>query len=265
MGFTVSAEPRLLNVALAGPPQLDKALDEKGQRLAPAPAASGSDAKTVYFSRSEDLGQIDLGWFSNRRVTNLRLKEPTGAKQLKEISGKLLLQVDVQNEVLARLDKVMDSAGKSADGAGGGTLKLQSIKKQANGNIEAQVTLVNLGPNPLGNNIIINQGGGIVIQGNIQIQGGGGIVIGPNGVRINGAGNGNLKDLPDLLDAKGQKFRPIGLTNDSFNFVNGTASRSGTITYQPTQGQAEPSELVLFGTRTHTIGVPFRFENVSLP
>jgi hypothetical protein len=99
----------------------------------------------------------------------------------------------------------------------------------------------------------------------MQIQGGGGIVIGPNGVRVSTAGTGSVKDLPDLIDAKGQKFTRAKASDDTFNVVNDTRSRTVTVLYQPNPGQAEPSELVLYGTHTRTIGVPFRFENIPLP
>jgi hypothetical protein len=68
-----------------------------------------------------------------------------------------------------------------------------------------------------------------------------------------------------LLDAKGQTFKVASIANDSVNFVNDSNTRSTTIIFQPNPGQAEPRELVLFGTRTHTIAVPFRFEKVPLP
>ena len=101
----------------------------------------------------------------------------------------------------------------------------------------------------------------IIIRGNLNVQG---MVIGPGGVRING-GSGSSNDLPDLVDAKGQKYRATKVIGDSFNFVNGSSSRTVTILFQPNPGQAEPRELVLFGTRTHTIAVPFHFENLPLP
>ena len=58
------------------------------------------------------------------------------------------------------------------------------------GNIEAQVSLENVGNNPFGGNIIMNGNGGVIIRGNVVINGGG-MIIGPGGVRAIGAGNGN--------------------------------------------------------------------------
>ena len=186
------------------------------------------------------------------------------AKLLNELTGNLTLQLDLQNEVLAKLDNVMESAGKFAYAANGGRLKVQSIKKLDNGQIEAQVSVENVGGNPFGGNIVVNGNGGVIIRGNVIINGGG-IVINGNGVRINGNGGGNTNDLPSLVDAKGQKFKTVSVSNDSFNMSNGSTSRNATLVFQANPGQAEPSELVLFGTRTHTIAVPFRFENLPLP
>jgi hypothetical protein len=269
--FIISAEPRLLNHALVGRPMLQKALDDQGRELqpsldAPKESKTSKEQGLRELERLAAMGAYDYAGLQNptRRFVQARVKEEHAAMALKELVGTLTLKVDRQDQVLARLDKVMDAAGQSADGVHGGTLKVNSIKKLDSGKVEAQLTLENFGANPFGGNIIINGNGGVIIRGRVQIQGGG-IVMGPNGVRINGSGNGGLKDLPDLVDAKGQKFKLTGASNESFVMNNGATSRTATLTYQPNPGQAEPRELILFGTRTYTIDVPFRFENVPLP
>jgi hypothetical protein len=245
----ISAEPSLLNSAVIGRPAFAKLVDDKGRTLQPSLEAPSPPSDATY-------GSLNAG----QRFTQVRIKDDAkAARQIKEMAGNLSVQLDLQNVILAKMEKVMESAGKSVDGASGGSLKVQSIKKLPSDAIEIQVTMENLIPNPFGNNIIIN-GGNVIIRANVQINGG--IVIGPNGVRVNG---GNAKDLPDLVDAKGQKFKLGTITNDGFNFVNGSSTRSATIVFQPNPGQAEPRELVLFGTRTHTIAVPFRFENLPVP
>lgn len=246
----VSAEPSLLNSSVVGRPAFAKLLDDKGGALLPIAAAPPADQ---YFAMGDAGVSQPI-----QRFTQFRLKDDaTAAKQIKEMAGSLPLQLDLQNVLLARMEKVMESAGKSVNGANAGTLKVASVKKLANDAVEIHVSMENLTPNPFGNNIIIN-GGNVIIRGNIN----GGVVIGAGGVRVNGAGG---KDLPDLLDAKGQKFKVASVANDAFTFGNGSWSRGATIVFQPNAGQAEPRELVLFGTRTHTIAVPFRFENVPLP
>ncbi len=245
--FLVSVEPKLLNSGIVGRPQLDKLFDQTGHALP--------------ISNIEMF--IDMGDMQGQpsRLTEIRVKEgPEAAKLLKEVLGKLALQVDLQNEVVAKMANVMNAAGKSVDGPNGGTLKVQSVKKLENGDIEVQVSMDNLTPDPFNGAIVVN-GNNVIIRGNVAIRGG--IVIGPNGVRM--SGTGNQRDLPDLVDAKGQKFKTGSVTADGTNFVNGSISRTATIVYQANPGQAEPRDLVLFGTRTHTIGVPFRFENLHVP
>lgn len=262
--FIVSAEPRLLNNSLSGAPHLDKALDERG--LTFQSSVGIPFAKPGAKVPKADIFAVNVPEVIpvHRRVRHVRLRDEMSAKQIKELFGKLTLQLDLQNELIAKLDNVLDSAGKSADGVNGGRLKVLSINKKPGGSLEMQIALENLVSNPFGNNIQFNGNGGVIIQGNIQINGGGGIVIGPGGVRVNGNG-GNRKDLPDLLDSKGQKYAIHDVTGDSFVVNNGSASRTVTILYVPNAGQTEPRELVLFGTRTHLVTVPFRFENVPLP
>jgi hypothetical protein len=254
----VSTEPSLLNGAIAGRPAFAKLVDDKGRDLLSGVHANAAAQKMVYVDTAIWIDRGNNFFPPMQRFTQIRIKEEQAAKLVKEMSGELPLQVDLQNVLLARMDKVMDGAGKSVAGANGGTLKVQSVKKLPGDAIEILVTMENLIPSPFGNNIIVN-GGNVMIRGNIN----GNIAINGGGVRVNGGGNG--KDLPDLLDAKGQKFKVASIANDSFNFVNGSSTRSATIVFQANAGQAEPRELVVFGTRTHIIAVPFRFENLPLP
>jgi hypothetical protein len=246
--FVVSAEPRYVSNTVVGRPMVETLRDGQSQKLG---EAAETGAAPVWHGTE---GQ------PYRRFTGIRVKAgEQAAKQLKEVAGKLTFQVELKNEMLAKIDKVLESAGKSAAGANGGSLKLLSAKKRNNGNVEMQVALENLTPNPFGPNVVMNGGGVVVIRGNIN----GRVVIGPGGVQMNGSGN--QTDLPDLVDSKGQKFKVAGVSSDSISFVNGSSSRTVTIVYQPNADQAEPRELVLYGVRAHTIAVPFRFESVPLP
>ncbi len=261
--FILSVEPRLQNSAVVGSPVLEKILDERSQKLSVALEHPKANVKTPL--HADEMMDMPIPMMSQpgRRVAQIRVKEgPDAARQLNELTGKLALQVDLQNELLARIDNLLSAAGKSATGANGGTMKVNSITKRPSGEVEVQVSIDNMSPNPFGGNIIVNGNGGVIIRGNVVINGGG-MVIGPNGVRINGTGNNG--DLPDLLDAKGQKFRVANLLNDSFNFVNGSTTRNATIVFAPNPGQVEPRELVLLGTRNYTISVPFRFEKIQIP
>lgn len=232
----MSPEPGLLNGGIAGPPVFTKWIDSAGRAIA---------------------ANVDAPKQAGGRIVKVRFKDDI--EKIKEMAGTLPLQVDLQNVVLAKMDKIMDAAGKSVAGANGGSLKVLAIKKTADDGVEIQIAMENLMPNPLGDNILIN-GNNIVIRGNVQFNGN--VVIGAGGIRMNGVG---AKDLPDLIDAKGQKFKIASIPSDGISISNGSSSRTATVVYQPNPGQAAPSELVFFGTRTHTIAVPFRFENVPLP
>jgi hypothetical protein len=246
--FIVSSEPRHHNSGVVGKPIFDKILDSQGRKLKEAVEPAKKEAEDLTDPEASDILP------PLRRFTNIRLKDDgEPAKAIKELVGKLTYQVDLQNEVLARMDKVLGAAGKSVPTSNGGTLKVLGVRKQ-DADFFVDVSIENA-------NAVIQGGGAIVIRGNVAIRGG--IVVGPGGVRMNG--DGTNKDLPDLLDAKGQKFKVVAVTGDSFNFVNGLTTRTATIQFQPNPDQGEPRDLILYGTRTHAIAVPFRFENVPLP
>jgi hypothetical protein len=186
----------------------------------------------------------------------IRLKEESAGRHLKQLAGQLTLQADLANETLARIDKVMNATGRSVGGANGGTLSVQAIRKVGD-DIEVEVTMENLTPNPFGGRIFVG-GGNVVIRGNVAVNGNGGF-------RINGLGSNSGGEFPDLLDARGEKYQLVGATSDGMNIANGTWSRTVTLLYHPGPNQTAPADLVLFGTRTHTIGVPFQFQDVPLP
>lgn len=267
--FVISAEPRLLQHTLVGDAVLDKCVDAVGKHLQTIQGAEKSKANDAdekfRLAELERIAAFNAADPSAafRRTAQFRVKDGNVLQQIRELAGKLTMQVDLQNETLARIDKVLDASGKSADGANGGQMTVKSIKKLPDGNIEANISLENMFPNPFGANIVVNGKGGVVIRGNVIINGGN-MVIGPNGVRISSSGTGSTKDIPDLLDAKGQKFKKA-VFDDNFVMSNNSSSRTARIVFQPNAGQAEPTELVLYGTRTYTIAVPFHFENVRLP
>lgn len=256
--FLVSTEARLLNLSVEGKPLIEKILDGQGKRLAevvPAPKYVAKDA--AISPVAADLDDLDLPPMP-QRWTKIKVKEAdAAAKVLREVSGKLTVQLDLQNVLLARIDRVLNAAGKSVAGGKGGTMTLDSIRKLESGEFEVQVSMENLTQNPLGNNAMIN-GNVIIVRGNVNIRGGWG-----GNLRIDGAGNPN--ELPALIDAKGQKCPVANVTRESTNIINGTFARTVTVIYRPNESGAEPAELVLYGTRTHTIDVPFHFENVPLP
>jgi hypothetical protein len=262
--FIVSPEPRLQNASVVGKPALERVVDGKSAHLAIAFEQPKPEPKPA---AADDMwADVVLEWGpqGQQRVATIRVKEgPNPGRQLKELIGSVTLQVEMQNEIIAKIDNVLEAAGKSAAGANGGSLRLESIDKRANGSIEMQITMNDLTPNPYANNVFFGGGGGIVIRGGGAIAINGRMIVGPNGVVING--NGNQQETPDLVDAKGEKFRAGVVLSESTSINNTNVARSLRVLFQPNTTQAAPRDLVLFGTRTHSIGVPFRFENVPLP
>lgn len=252
--LTAGIEPRLVNGMVAGKPALAKIADGNGRTLEAMPDQAVVDGITT--------GGLIPGVLPRRNSVQFRFKNPGDAlNAIKELVGQWTVTVDLQNEVVAKLPNILNATGKSASGSNGGDLTVVSIKKTPAGDFEVTIAMNGLTPNPFGNNVVINGGGGVIIRGNVVINGA--IVIGPNGVQM--GGSGNRKDLPDLVDATGQKFQILAVTADNTSISNTGVSRAATIVYRPSPGQGEPRDLILFGTRNHAIAVPFRFENVAIP
>jgi len=241
--FVVSAEPRLAKAGIVATPQFAKIVDQNNRPVELLPETPIASAKNVAASDIDIYLGIEAVELPPRHV-QMRVKSQT---QLKEVVGSLAFQLEMQNEVLAKVENVLHSEGKTVDGVNGGGMKVLSAVKQDNGNVEVQVWMVNLTSTPLGG-IAINRGNAIP--------------------RINGRrilGSASRADMPDLLDAKGQKYLVSNIPSASALINNGMLTRTATIVYQPNPGQTEPRDLVLFGAKTHTIAVPFRFEKLTVP
>jgi hypothetical protein len=248
--FVIHVEPRLLNSSVEGRPVLEKALDQQRCQLLERaeetkPADAESDQEAV-------VGIPFNGTFSNqtllRRNTQIRLKEgEQAARLLKEVTGKLTLQVELANEAIVKVDQILQASGRTVQGIGGGTMRIDAVHKVGD-DVEIKVTMDDLNPNPFGGNAFNN---GVFLRG--------------NNVLIRGGGMGVRAEMPHLLDAKGQKFIIADFSTQGTNLANGSVSQTATILYRPNPQQGAPSELVVFGTVMHTIAAPFRFENVPLP
>lgn len=254
----ITPEPRLQaqGIHLVGEPSLSRAIDDQGQELnialapqptIPQPGMAGMPMQAMpvqVFNPYYPMPQQSM-----QRTALLRLRRGKEAsKTLKELSGTLAAQVTMPNEVLASLDNVL-KGGKVAS-KGGGTLQVNRIDKQSNGDYRVQVTIEQTG-NPLGGNVVINGGGVIMINGN---------------VRIGGGWNRGLPNsgMPELHDAKGGKYQLAGVQSMGTRISNGQFARIATVLYRPQAGQGEPSRMVLYGSRSVSVPISFRFENVPL-
>ncbi len=174
------------------------------------------------------------------------------SKSLKELAGHFTAQVFAPAEALVTVENVLKANGETVKGASGGVLRVSSIVKEANGDYKLDV-FAETPPGPNNGNGMV--GNGIIQMQQVQIQVGG----------FGGAAAlGNLAGLPELVDAKGRKFQPIQVPNRRMNFIGGVSSQEMTIVYRGHAGQGEPERLVLNGTRTVNVTIPFAFNNVPV-
>jgi len=267
-----AAEPRLQGFRIVGTPSIDKAVDDQGQSLAAAlppldpnagdPAVGGFGGGGIVINGNVVIangriigGMPGMTGGMGQRQAVVRLK--TGdkhAKVLKELKGHLTAEVIVPNETLITVENVLKAAGQTTKGKSGGAMTVNTIEKIANGDYKVKVTLEDvLGNNPFGGVF----GGGVMIQ-NVQIQIGGGGAIGLGGMPGGGPG------MPDLVDAKGNKYQLVQVPSRNMNANNGQVTQEFVLVFRANNDQGEPARLVLFGSRTTTVQVPFAFQNVPL-
>lgn len=202
--------------------------------------------------------------YTSGRQVIIRLKPgEKQAKALKELTGAVAAMVQAPPEALITVENVLKAAGTSAKGKNGGSLEVSSIEKMDNGEYKVHFRL----ESPPGNNgwgaMIPGNGAiqfqAVQIQGNIQIQGFGGA----GGGRMGAAGN--APGIPELIDAKGNKYEVARIPNRRFNFNNGVGMQELTVVYRAANGAGEPDRMVVNGSRLVTITIPFSFRDVPLP
>lgn len=253
-----AGEPRLQSFQLIGNPVITKAVDDQGQGL-----SVSADLPKVDVPMGAPDGVMILPFPGPGGMMGPRSKQQTvvfnkGAKpskMLKELTGTVTAQVVIPNEVLAKVDKVMDAAGKTVNAANGGSITIDGVEKQGDGSYKIKVKLDNMQPNPFG-----GMGGGIVINGGIAFD----IGIGPGGVVGGPAGTGASRGLPDLEDAKGNKYQFGGVASMRTNVNGGTISQEATCIYRPAAGAGDPARLVMYGNRSVNFQVPFSFKDVPV-
>lgn len=249
------AEPRLQGFQIQGTPVIHKAIDDQGQELTVIDPPKVDGAPMV----GEDIAMIlpfpgpgTVGPQTRQKTLTFKRGEKP-SKNIKELSGTVTAQTIIPNEVVVRMEKVLEAAGKTVNSAAGGALTLNTIEKLADGSVRVSMRLENLQPNPFGG--MGFGGGGIVVNGGAVIEiRGGGVVMG--GAMPSG--------MPDLVDAKGNKFTFGGTSAMRTSINNGQISQDVTVTYRPTGSTGNPASLVLFGTRTVNIQIPFTFRDVPL-
>jgi hypothetical protein len=201
-----------------------------------------------------------VGQFQRLVPVRLKLGEKK-AKQLKELSGNIPVQMLAPPEAIITVENVLKAAGSKTQGKHGGEIEVVGIEKQANGEYKVQIRLqqppnVNFNVMPAPVQIMPAQGGNAQIQiGIAPAQPGGGRVP---AVR-------NVYGLPMLVDAKGKEYELVAIPQQQYRgAANGMVTREVTMVFRARQGQGEPAQLVLTGSRPVSVPVPFTLRDVSL-
>lgn len=248
----VSAEPRLQGFTLVGTPTIERALDDQGQTLTltTGQAQQNPNGPQVQIAPAMDIAVLGRPVQGQRQITlNFKAGEKQ-ATQIKELKGTLTAQVLTPPEALMTIDNVVKAAGQTAKGKDGGSLQLVAIEKQANGDYKVQVRV----EMQAGQNVF---GGGIIIGNGVQIQQiGNAGWVGP----VSAAGSG----MPELVDAKGNKYQLVQMPSRRLNVNNGVISQEMTLVFRANNGQGEPASLVVTGTRMTSITIPFAFQNIPV-
>jgi hypothetical protein len=250
-----SAEPRLLGFAVTGVPTIARAIDEHGQVLSfvidpPAPARKPTNAELEALRDWLDIGMMPGRVPAARGVTvRVQLGEKP-SRRLRELTGSLPAVVLIPDSIVATIDNALQSKGKVVDVKGGGQLLVDVMEKLSDVDYRIVIRLENLPGGP-GNvaNVVGFRGGKPVVSGGIP-----------------GLGEVTL----GLLDAKGNRLTPSA--GPSFNQEPDPNDPTGVtvkhiveVRFRRDPEQGPPARLVLAGTHTATLTVPFRFANVSLP
>ncbi|MCC6418094.1 MAG: hypothetical protein IT429_07560 [Gemmataceae bacterium] len=264
----VTGEPRLQNFQVAGPVQVDRALDDQDQKLTVPMDPMPEGRPGVGGGAVPAIGIVRRGYYYNpylatNHVAVVRLKQgEKKAKLLKELAGHVPVQMLTPPETLINVENVLKAAGKKVQGEHGGAIEIIAIEKQGDGTYKVQCRFESP-PNRVATNLpgVIQVIGNGQVQG-IQIQIGGG-VVGPAGRPISAnIGNG----LPVLVDAKGKSFQLTQIPARMFRGgINGVSTQEVTMIFRPRDGQGEPDRFVLVGQRPVTVQVPFTLQNVRLP
>jgi hypothetical protein len=243
----VLAEPRVPLLAISGIPQVQRAVDDQGQRwtaVADGAPAAGIARPLVYHRLANAF---------TRLTATVRLQAPANAqpaRTLKELVGTLPLQVLGPVEPLLRVDRPQQAVGKTISGATGGSLEIVSFRKQDNGDYQVELRLQNLsvGTGPVVIRQVLPQPAG----GPAQVQ------------IITASASNDPSQLPVLRDAQGRAYQLVQVPRRSTRVLNGATQEELVLVFRPQPGQGEPASLALEAPRLVTLSIPFRLENIPL-
>jgi hypothetical protein len=267
----VSPEPRLQNFQLLGGVQIEKAVDDQGQKLSvpmePMPGEVGGVVGPGGAIARPYPGYNPYNVFNRYTYVRLKLGEKQ-AKALQELSGHLSAQMLSPPQALITVTDVLKSGGKKFEGTGGGKIELLGVEKQGDGSYKVQFRL----ENPP-NHIATPFQGPVAPVGAMPVNGpGAGVQVVPGGAPQPLPRGGvvrpiyNTHGLPTLVDAKGKSWQLTQPPQRVYRAnPGGPAIQEVTMVFRAHDGQGAPDQLILHGQRNISVQVPFTLRDVTLP
>ncbi len=240
----VAHEPRLVWQEYQGM-RIDKATDDAGQTLNMAvegadapPAPPGAPPRRIHLP----VSLRPFGAAGVYVVLPVHLKKgEKPSKVLEEIKGSITARIRSPQEQLITADDITKAAGKTFTGTKGGEIRVLESAREDNGELRLKVEVEY--PTDL-----------IPVANGNELSGQGGFRGPVDGLTV--------------LDAKGKPL-PLAITGQPLFRMEARggvqrAWRTWTFTVKKAKDGGEPVRLVFTGTRTTTVGIPFRFKDVAL-
>jgi hypothetical protein len=230
--------------------RIDRAGDDQDQsltaRLVPsARAVAQRDRAAMFINGVPVYPETDPSETDTRQLLlHIRLgKKPS--KELRELAGTLTALVRTEPQALVTVDKVMESAGRTFEGAAGGSVKVVEVSRLEEGAIKLRLH-VEAPPRSIDD--------GLTVPSNM--------VMIVNGRRVGGDEEPLSAANFALLDAKGQPLEAVKAITSG---RRAGAARELELTYQPAEGQGDPARFVYTGRRSAIVDVPFTLKQIPLP
>jgi hypothetical protein len=229
---------------------IDKAVDEKGQVLTQPyvlPAAPAVDAEVVQVLLMEQTLRVPVNQAAaiyQQIPVRLTLADQP-SKVLKICQGMITPEVQTPSQPLVIVDNILKAKGQTVRGPDGSAITVIEVSRQDNGIVQLQVQVESGGSGPGLNQVaLLNRR--MIVRG-----------------LANSSGSPGASNL-SLVDARGQLFKMLAHQVTETGVNPNAFSQQMHLTFQPPDQRAEPAKLVLSGTRTVKIEIPFDFQDVPL-
>jgi hypothetical protein len=243
-----AAEPRLREFRVVRV-VIEKATDDQGQALDFVADHEGPAKKGRGDTTSERLGPLRKSSLQDRTATVGLKKGQKPAGSLRELSGYVIVSALHEFGPLAALDDVLKSAGKSASGKAGYSLKVDSVERLEDGKGEVKVTATVTLP----------------LSGELDVSG-----LRNRLDNVNGPGSpslgigGRIPPSVRLFDNKGRPWALVGTSGRTHKLAKDRREYTVTLRYRPPESGAKAAHLRLYVTEPAGVAVPFTLKDVPL-